>query len=60
MNLRFNDNGSSATAVATPRDELVDAHAEHACNDRQGNLMRLAGWIDLDSKLTVCYPLPQL
>jgi hypothetical protein len=27
---------------------------EHGGTGRQGRLMRLAGWIDLDSSLTVC------
>lgn len=30
----------------------------HGGNGRQGRLMRLAGWIDLDSRLTVCSKVP--
>jgi DNA mismatch repair protein MSH5 len=31
---------------------------EHGGTGRQGRLMRLAGWMDLDSSLTVCLKCP--
>ena len=41
----------------TPGDELVgDGYADQGGVGRQGKLMRLAGWIDLDSRLTVNFP----
>ncbi len=41
----------------TPEDDLVGeaAFGQPSEIGRQGKLMKLAGWIDLDSKLTVCH-----
>jgi len=38
----------------TPGEDLVgDGQGEHGGAGRQGRLMRIGGWIDLESKLTV-------
>jgi DNA mismatch repair protein MSH5 len=56
VNLEQSAGPAPSIMFTTPGDDLVgDAEADHSSTGRQGKLMRLAGWIDLDSKLTVCY-----
>jgi hypothetical protein len=44
--------GAPNIMFTTPGDDLV-GDAGYRQGGRQGQLMKLAGWIDLDSKLTV-------
>jgi DNA mismatch repair protein MSH5 len=57
VNLQLDDNETPRIIFTTPGDDLMgDAQADQVCTGRQGRLMRLAGWIDLDSKLSVYQP----
>lgn len=54
INLELRGSEMPSMAFTTPGDDLLlDPQARHATG-QQGKLMRLARWIDLDSKLTVC------
>ncbi|KAG0649696.1 hypothetical protein D0Z07_3763 [Hyphodiscus hymeniophilus] len=50
VDLKMGADNASNTMFTTPEDNLI---GEQQGMGRQGRLMRLAGWIDLDSRLTV-------
>jgi DNA mismatch repair protein MSH5 len=52
VNLDLNADYAPKIVFRTPEDDLV---SDQVSMSRQGRLMRLAGWIDLDSRLTVCF-----
>jgi DNA mismatch repair protein MSH5 len=56
VNLELSANGTPSIIFTSPGEELTGGracdHAHPGSIGRQGRLMRLAGWIDLDSKLT--------
>jgi DNA mismatch repair protein MSH5 len=59
VNLDLASDHGPQIAFTTPSDELVGHGAYGQDHDeptegRQGKLIRLSGWIDLDSRLTVC------
>jgi DNA mismatch repair protein MSH5 len=57
VNLELSADEVPTIIFTTPGDELIgkaaNGQVELAGLGRQGRLMRLAGWIDLDSRLTV-------
>lgn len=62
INLDLAFNHSPQMVFSTPGDNVIGNTAfgqDHVESEvgRHGKLMRLAGWIDLDSRLTVCYTL---
>ena len=57
-NLELSADEGSNIIFTTPGDELATdpyGNGDYGLTGRQGRLLRLAGWIDLDSKLTVCF-----
>jgi DNA mismatch repair protein MSH5 len=59
INLEFISEHGPEIVFVTPGDDLIARGAYgQGHNDsgvgRQGRLVRLAGWMDLDSRLTVC------
>jgi DNA mismatch repair protein MSH5 len=58
VNLELSAYEASNIIFTTPVDELAGdpyGHGDHGGMGRQGRLMRLAGRVDLDSRLTVCF-----
>ena len=54
MNLELSADGAPTVTFTTPGDELTgDDGYGQAVMGRQGRLMRMAGWIDVESRLTV-------
>lgn len=58
VNLKIGHEDGPKITFITPGDVTTDRNSEHDAGDtatesRQGQLLRLAGWIDVDSRVTV-------
>lgn len=62
MNLELGGDQCPAIVFTTPQDDMMGdntyGHMGHHWPGRKGKLLRLAGWIDMDSRVSVCRNLP--